>query len=152
MAAADTNRKRTCAANFTSINILWNSVCSTRRRQATRCDALRHYAANYGRPLAAHQYRNLLTRQPSPPQSVLCSLPRLSCWLSALADCLPGCLTAWLPVDIRLDEYLNCLYCWWISTGPRRLPARSWYGWKCCRVWRLLFLLLLLKRWLCAPC
>lgn len=72
--------------------------------------------------------------------------------LVCLSDCLPGCLTAWLPVDIRLDEYLNCLYCWWISTGPRRLPARSWYGWKCCRVWRLLFLLLLLKRWLCAPC
>lgn len=137
MAAADTNRKRTCAANFTSINILWNSVCSTRRRHATLtlwCVApLRRQL----RPATG-----AAVSQSSHAATVACRLPASPCppslFFAALSDCLPGCLAAWVPVDIRLDEYLNCLYCWWISDGPRRLPvARSWYGWKCCRGWRL---------------
>lgn len=44
-----------------------------------------------------------------PPASQSPCLRRL--FFAALSDCLPGCLAAWLPVDIRLDEYLNCLYC-----------------------------------------
>lgn len=32
---------------------------------------------------------------------------------------MAACCCCCLAVDIRLDEYLNCLYCWWISAGCR---------------------------------
>lgn len=131
MAAADTNRKRTCAANFTSINILWCSVCSTARcpsdntlcRPVTPCDATMA-AANY----AGHWSAAVSQSSHAACLASICLSLSLALFLSlSLTACLPACL----PVDIRLDEYLNCLYCWWISAGSAFASTGSWYEWKC---------------------
>lgn len=91
------NRKRVCAANFTSINILWNPVCRTLRAALSRRNG---WVGVLG---TGRGY--LLT------------------WLPCAFCRLPGCR---YPVD----EYLNCLYCWWISAGCLPLPF-VWNGGQC---------------------